>query len=197
MITFQLDKAQLARVESTLKGIKNGAPRAVTAALNNTAEKAKKAAVAEARSDVRLPAKLLREKFEGPRDNPRNKATFGRQQAILSAQVRGLILSRFLSGKVPATGRPTFDPKVKVKPTGKAKKIRGGFLLRLRKGKKQGDMHGIFVRNKDGGLKHLYGPSPSQILGRELGKLSNQLQPILAEQLAAEVATVLRRFGKQ
>lgn len=196
LFEFRFSAADLRAVEAAVRGIKNGVPRVLVRALNSTATKTRNESVKEARSDVRLTAKFLKARIQGPADKPNNKATFNRLQSRVTASKRGLRLAHFLSGKQPGEGRPKKPPKVKVKPSGSAKKIAGGFLLRLKNTAKEGENAklGVFVREGKK-IKHLYGPSPSQIFQQELPGLSVAMSKHLIEQAEKETQAVLRQYG--
>lgn len=193
---IRFDQKQIDDVVATLRGIKKGVPRVLTRSLNATATTTRNQAVKEARKDVRLTAKFLKERIKGPSDLPQNKATFSRLAARVTAGQRGLRLSHFLSGKQPTEGKPKKDPKVKVKPGGASKAITGGFFLKLRNTgtASEGPKLGLFVREGDK-LVHLYGPSPSQIFTQELPELSKAMSKVLLTNVARETQAVLRQYG--
>lgn len=157
-----------------------GIVRAMAAALNKTASKAKTELNKEVRADVRLTAAEVRDILRGPNDNPANKATFSNLRSKVTARKRGARLQRFQTAEDPV--------KVKVKPTGRAKTLPGAFIIPL----SNTTVTGIFIREGES-IRHLYGPSVSQVFQSEKEEFAPIMQAYLAAQLKIEAEGIIRR----
>lgn len=200
MAGVQINKGQLADVRRMLSGIKNGAARAEARALNRVASKAKTRGGKDIRKDVRLPAAYVRDRLN------LKKATFSNLQSAVVTPSRGLLLSYFLSGKGNAAryvkGLGTIavsvgdyqqrrNVSVKVKPTGRAKKMPNAFILpRL----KYSGVPGVAIR-KNGKLDVLHGPSLSQVFTDVKEKMAPDMADELAAELDREASYLLSKNG--
>lgn len=215
MPTVQVNEQQLAESRRLLAEIKDGAERALAAALNKTAAKAKTEANKAIRQQIRLSAAYVRERLKGPNDTPANKAFFTRLQAKITAPQRGLLLSHFLHEG--ASGTLGQKVRVKVKPGGSYQEIKTrpgnigpSFLVRLRNSGQIGIAQRRRTPGPEGGIIDvLHGPSLSQVLtskasfgftagGQNYGAIDAIGPPmgeLLARNLAWEIQRVLARYG--
>lgn len=184
-----IDQTQLDQAESRLRNINNGFPRAFSRALNRTSVRAKTRGIQDIRLDVGLTTTYLRTVIWSSNDRFENKATFSNLQSKVSARRRGLRLFNFLRSQIWA--QPI---RTRVKPAGASHVWNNAFFLRLRSGTLAGGSLGIFIReNRE--LKHLYGPSPSQVWTEVHQDIMPEMQDYLQEQLETEVNGVLRQYG--
>lgn len=197
-----LDPGTKRFVERQLKNVKDGSKRVLTQSLNDSGKLARKMTVAAAKLDIRQRVGRLKEKIKGP-ETPGNRATFSKQRAIVSSKLQGDLLSRYITGKNQrgvggAGGDSRNVVKVKVKPRGRAKKMPDAFILTLRNAvdKEGNSKTNIFIRDPvTGKLLSLYGPSPSQVMRRELAtgladKINVKTGPILLKRLNKELQRI-------
>jgi hypothetical protein len=185
-IQVSINPEQLKRLKSMLSGVKNGSNRAMSRALNETSNQAKIQGIRKIREQVRLKSKFLGERISSAKDSFANSATPQRLSSQVTAQRRGLLMAHFLTTKVNV--KPI---RTKIKPTGKSTLWRGAFFVRLRKGVDTGDKYGVFVRSS-GDLKHLYGPSPSQVWTDAKDEIAPGMNLYLQERLDKQIAALLR-----
>lgn len=189
-----VDQASLDRTFAALSHIKNGAPLAITRALNTGATKSKTIVSRTIREQVRLPARYVNDRIKLTR------ATYARQLASVSTPYRGILLSYYLVQSAsqplarydPKLGRmvvsaPTGDNllKTRIKPTGNVTTWRHAFLLRL----KYSGQLGMAQRREElgplgGKLQVLHGPSLSQVFNESKDEIAD---PEAADIVAAEL----------
>lgn len=186
---IRLDAEGIDKIERMLAGIKNGAPRAITRALNDTSNKAKTRGIEEARLDVRLTATYLREQIKSAKDTPANKATFTNQVSKVTARQRGIQMGRYVTNfSTVGFGFPDRPPRTKVKPSGASTQWPNGFLLPI------GGGTGVGLFTRDGaGLDSRYGPSPSQIWKSEKDVIAPEMAAFLADNINKQVQSILRQ----
>lgn len=190
LIDFRFDEAAIAEVEQILSDIKNGAPRALTKALNDTANHARTQIAKQGAAEINMTQARLKGELFGPGQLSTNKATFGNQVARVTARARGFRMMNFVTNYTDATaplGKPPKVIKTKVKKGGPTIEWPGAYFLEL---KNTGGLRGVFVKSE-----HKYGPSPSQIFSTLKPVLSPALAVFMAEELDREIKTVIRRFG--
>lgn len=193
-VSFSIDKESRDRTYQMLADIKNGSLIALTRALNATASKARTRAVKEIRRDIRMKARDIKDRVDGPAQSYKNKATFNNLQSRITTPARGLRMANFVTSAIPE-GRPV---KTRVKPRGRAKVWPTAWIMRLKKGKSRGDLYGVFTRDIHSGyVRHRYGPSLSQVLRQELvhGTLHKEMQEELEVQIDAKVEGVIKQYG--
>ena len=153
-IKITVDKEAVRRIESDLMHLKNGAPRAMSRAINHTLGVTRTEASKEIRKQVKLKAGYVRDKLAVKRP------TFNWLNGASQTPTRGTLHTgspnqRYNRGSVG----------VQVKPTGGKKRMPGAFFIRFANG-----VQAIAIRTQYGpglgrseGLKVLYGPSTSQV----------------------------------
>lgn len=191
---LQIDLTELTALQGRLLEVKDGQGLllAVTRALNKTSDKAKVAGAQEIYKQLNLKSSYIKAQLSSASDSPANRATFSQLRSKVSARRRGVRLARFMTNEsAVGFGRPKTRPRVRVKRTGLAKPITGGFLLHL----KYSGLAGIFVY-QNGRLKHLYGPSPSQAFESVKDQISPAMVAYLAAQLKTQAEGVLRQYFK-
>ncbi len=125
--------------------------------------------------------------MQAAKDTPAAKATFSRLESRVFAEQRGLRMTNFL------TTEPGVTPaKTRIKPVGRAKSWPSAFFLKLRN--TDGKL-GLFVR-KNGKLKHIYGPSASQVFTEVSDEIAGPMQQFLIERLDKTTADVLRQYSE-
>lgn len=199
------DGGSIRSVVSGLEGTGQAAERALMRTINTVAAKTATAAKREIASEINLPAGYIGERMRlekasrnklvavlTARNRPVRLARFGASQITRAAKaakgdgLRGI-----------AAGRKQAGVSVKVARAGQRKRMPGAFLLPLRAGKSDGaNGMGVFVREGSaaaraaartpgvqlgksigaGGIRHLYGPSPHQLLKRLRPKLIGQIE---------------------
>lgn len=202
MITTEVDKAQLERVKRQLEEVKNGAPRAMTRALNAVAKQGKTRAVKLGSQEINLKQAKLREEIYGPDDSYANKATFQKQESKITARLRGLRIMNFVTNYTDSNapiggsveGWLKGWAKTKVGKSNSPIPWKGGFFLPL---KNTGGLVGLFTR-EGSSIKHRYGPSPSQIFNniRERPEYSEGLNEYLITELDRQVGVILDQANK-
>lgn len=128
--------------------------------------------------------------------------------AVVSARRRGVRLARFDANQLTsaaarakgdrsrkiAPGRKQAGVSVNVLRGGSRKAIRKGFFIPLRAGKAGGgNGQGLFLREPDGSLKHLYGVSPHQAYRAWLVKHQKDISEMLAKLWSAHLSAALRK----
>lgn len=203
MIIVEVNQVQLQQVLARLAHIRNGANRALSRALNKTANKAKTLASREIRSQVRLTAAYVRDNLQSPANSMGNRATVARVQARISTPKRGIRLDRFLTSATPTrAGKPASPIKVKVKPTGGATTMPSAFFVRARNsGGYLIALPNDIIRQQ--GLKTklsltgtytaLHGPSLSQVFDEVRDRLPD-LDGVLAANLEHEMEWLLEQY---
>ena len=88
-IKITVDKQAIRRIESDLMHIKNGAPRAMSRAINHTLGVTRTEASKEIRKQVKLKAGYVREKLKIKR------ATFYSLNGAIQTPARGTLLTRY------------------------------------------------------------------------------------------------------
>lgn len=149
-----VDKQAVRRIESDLVYVKNGAPRAMSRAINHTLGVTRTEASKEIRKQVKLKAGYVRDKLTIKR------ATVNSLNGAIRTPTRGTLLTRY-----PHTRYKNGGAGVQIKPTGGKKRMPGAFFIRFKSG-----VEAIAIRTQNGpglgrseGLKVLYGPSVSQV----------------------------------
>lgn len=183
-IKITVDKQAIRRIESDLMHIKNGAPRAMSNAINHTLGVTRTEASKEIRKQVKLKAGYVRDKLRVQR------ATVGRLNGAIRTPTRGTLLTRY-----PHTRYKNGDMGVQIKPTGGKKRMPGAFFIRFANG-----VQGIAIRTKYGpglgrseGLKVLYGPSTSQVFTDVKDDLQAPSGNRLMQRLGYEAERLLKR----
>lgn len=192
-IRIEIDQADLDRVRSALRDIKNGAERAMTRALNDTASKAKTLASQEIRKDVKLPAAYVKDNIQV------SKATFGNLTSSISATRRGVLLTRFPYTKLARGG-----VSVQVSASGGRQKMPSAFIIpRL----KNSGVPGIALPREiasqyrkssySGRLPYvvLHAPSVSQVLTEVKDEIAPELDEFLAGELDRQIGVILVQYG--
>lgn len=183
-IKITVDKQAIRRIESDLLHIKNGAPRAMSLAINHTLGVTRTEASKEIRKQVKLKAGYVRDKLKIKR------ATVNSLNGAIQTPTRGTLLTRY-----PHTRYKNSDMGVQVKPTGGKKRMPGAFFIRFANG-----VQVIAVRTEYGpglgrseGLKVLYGPSTSQVFTDVKDDLQAPSGNRLMQRLGYEADRLLKR----
>ncbi|MYL25003.1 hypothetical protein GLV89_14585 [Halomonas alkaliantarctica] len=191
-IKITVDKAAIRKIEGDLMHIKDGAPLAVSRAINHTLNVTRTEASKEIRKQVKLKASYVKGKLR------LQKATQSNLTGAIQTPTRGTLLSRYPSSqKYRQKNGLRFKSgvNVQVKPTGGKKHMPGAFFIRFANG-----VSGIAIRTKYGpglgrseGLKVLYGPSTSQVFTDVKDDLQAPSGNRLMQRLAHEAERLLRK----
>ena len=183
-IKITVDKQAIRRIESDLMHIKNGAPRAMSRAINHTLGVTRTEASKEIRKQVKLKAGYVREKLKVKR------ATINSLNGAIRTPTRGTLLTRY-----PHRQYKNGDVGVQVKPTGGKKRMPGAFFIRFKNG-----VQAIAIRTQYGpglgrseGLKVLYGPSTSQVFTDVKDDLQAPSGNRLMQRMGYEAERLLKR----
>lgn len=176
-----------------LQYIKDGANLALTRALNESSNRAKTRGSQEIRKDVRLKAAYVKSKLKSAKDTPANKATFSRLQSKVSADSRGLLMSKFVT-----TGIGETPIKSRVKASGAITEWKSAFWLKLRQGKTQDGTLGVFIKRKKlgkrgGKFKAVYAPSVSQVFNEVREEIAPEMNDYFIERLNAQMLNIIKR----
>jgi len=184
MINFSVkpNEAQIADAVSLFQFVGGQTTDAVRIAINKAGPKVRSGSKVptnvskEIRSQIRISASYLNEK--GPDGKPRlnfKKATRSNLTGAIQTPSRGLLLSKFdWKPKVSLVGgllTPDFPIRVRVKPGGPIKEVRGGsdvygrpFYIKLKNSGAVGiGMWRVTSGAQGGRIKIFYGPSISQV----------------------------------
>ncbi len=138
----------------------------------------------------------------------RRKATPDNPEAIISARRRPIRLARFgakqLMSKAKSPlrklkgdalrgiprGKKAAGVRVKVMRAGAPKRMPGAFVLPLR----DAGVAGVFIRTgrARGAIKHLYGPSPYQLMRYYYEQYHDQIGNIVSSEFARQIDKVLK-----
>lgn len=183
-IKIKIDKDDVRRIESDLMYIKNGAPRAMSRAINHTLGVTRTEASKEIRKQVKLKAGYVRDKLRVKR------ATVNKLNGAIQTPTRGTLLTRY-----PHRQYKKGDIGVQVKPTGGKKRMPGAFFIRFKNG-----VQAIAFRNQYGpglgrseGLRIAYGPSTSQVFTDVKDDLQAPSGNRLMQRLGYEAEQLLKR----
>lgn len=183
-IKITVDKEAVRRIESDLMHIKNGAPRAMSRAINHTLGVTRTEASKEVRKQVKLKAGYVRDKLTIKR------ATVNSMNGAIRTPARGTLLTRY-----PHTRYKTGGMGVQIKPTGGKKRMPGAFFIRFANG-----VQAIAIRTQYGpglgrseGLKVLYGPSTSQVFADVKDDLQASSGNRLMQRMGHEAERLLKR----
>ncbi|WP_136247937.1 phage tail protein [Halomonas borealis] len=153
-IKIRVDRQAVREIYDDLAHIKDGAPKAMSRAINHTLGVTRTEASKEVRKQVKLKAGYVRDKLKVRR------ATTSKPQGAIQTPTRGTLLTRYPNRQYKKGGIG-----VQVKPTGGKQKMPGAFFIRFANGNQA-----VAIRTKRGpglgrseGLKVLYGPSVSQV----------------------------------
>lgn len=183
-VMIRVDRRAIRQVESDLSHLKNGAPKALSRAINHTLTVTRTEASKEIRKQVKLKAGYVRKKLT------LRKANTGNLTGAISTPSRGTLLSRY-----PHRQYKNGNIGVQVKPAGGKKKMPGAFFIHFSNGNT-----GIAIRTKHGpglgrseGIKVLYGPSVSQVFTDVKDDLQQPSANRLMERLGHEAQRLLER----
>lgn len=187
----RIDQGDLNEVTRLLDGVKNGALRAISRALNSTMGKAATRANKEIRADVKLPAAYVLEKLR------KQRATFSNLSASISAEERGVLLTRY---KYLELARKK-GVRVWIKQSGPSATLPGAFIVRnLKKSGATGiallpgsKLPGPSRITRPGGAKFdvLHGPSVSQVLTDVKDEIQDEMADIASTELLRQVDVIL------
>ncbi|MBT8085968.1 MAG: phage tail protein [Woeseia sp.] len=192
-ISVRVNQQDLANVRSLLSGIKNGAERAITRSLNRTMDKAQTRANQEIRKDVKLSATYVRGKLR------KQRATFSNLSASISAESRGVLLTRY---KYKELARRK-GIRVWIKASGAAATMPGAFIVRnlknsgatgiaLPPGSKAPGPSGV-IRAGGAAFDVLHGPSVSQVLTEVKDEIQDEMADFLSAEMSKQVDLLLGR----
>ncbi|CAM0557101.1 hypothetical protein EHLJMEHL_02189 [Vreelandella titanicae] len=183
-IKITVDKQAIRRIERDLMHIKNGAPRAMSSAINHTLNVTRTEASGAIRKQVKLKAGYVKEKLRIQR------ASVGKPQGAIRTPTRGTLLTRY-----PNRAYKSGGAGVQVKPTGGKKRMPGAFFIRFANG-----VQAIAIRTQYGpglgrseGIKVLYGPSTSQVFTDVKDDLQAPSGNRLMQRLSHEAERLLKR----
>ncbi|TFH84772.1 hypothetical protein EQG41_20660 [Billgrantia azerbaijanica] len=183
-IKIRIDQQAVREVYDDLAHIKNGAPRAMSRAINHTLGVTRTEASSEIRKQVKLKAGYVRDKLKIV------KATTSKPMGAIRTPTRGTLLTRYPHRQYARGGIG-----VQVKPTGGKQRMPGAFFIRFGNG-----VQAIAIRTKYGpglgrseGLKVLYGPSTSQVFTDVKDDLQAPSGNRLMQRLAYEADRLLKR----
>ncbi|MEC1744123.1 phage tail protein [Schinkia azotoformans] len=189
MITIDVNNRLLEKAEEDLKYIPKAVPKAVSAALNRTAEMAKTEITRKVRDQYYIRAKDVNETLKI------RKASVSNLQSIVrsTGRRRELIMFR-VSPNTPRHKNPPSILRVAVKKDG-YKGIDGAFVAR---GASSGELHALRRTDKSRYPIHIkYGPSvPQMIDDEEVVEYINQYaNEKFEERIEHEVDRILRGIG--
>lgn len=151
----RVDRAEVQAVYDDLAHIKNGAPLAMSRAINHTLGVTRTEASMEIRKQVKLKAGYVKDKLKIVR------ATVDKPMGAIRTPTRGTLLTRYPHRAYTRKS----GIGVQVKPVGGKEHMPGAFFITFKNG-----VTGIAIRTKYGpglgrseGVKVLYGPSVSQV----------------------------------
>ena len=183
-IRIRIDQAAVREIYEDLAHINNGAPRAMSRAINHTLGVVRTEASVEIRKQVKLKAGYVKDKLKIRR------ATTSKLYGAIQAPTRGTLLTRYPHRQYVKGGIG-----VQVKPSGGKQKMPSAFFITLGNG-----VQAIAVRTKWGpglgrseGLKVLYGPSVSQVFTDVKDDLQEPGGNRLMRRLAYEADRLLAR----
>lgn len=181
---IRMDRAALREIERDLAHINNGAPKALSRAINHTLGVTRTEASKEIRSQVKLKAGYVRGKLKI------QKANVSKPSGAISTPARGTLLTRY-----PHRKYKRGQIGVQVKPSGGKKKMPGAFFIRFANG-----VQAVAIRTRSGpglgrseGIKVLYGPSVSQVFTDVKDDLQAPSGNRLMQRLAIEADRLLER----
>jgi phage/plasmid primase-like uncharacterized protein len=185
----EINKSQLNDVNVMLKGLALDGPKILSRTLNKTATRAQKRSSEEIRKQVNLKAAYVKGKLRISR------ATFKKLSARLSAEKRGVLMTRYPHSVLKRGG-----VSVKIKRSGGRAKVPGAFITTVRAGAKTVEVLAIQDRSgkkyKTGNskMKVLYSPSVSQVFNDVRDDVDDELVEFLATATDQEIATALRGY---
>lgn len=196
-----VDPAQLAEATSLFKFVGGNTDEALRVAINQTTPRTRTASSRLIREQVRLKAGYVSERLTIIKAT--RKALSGR----ISAQKRGLLLTRFSTDPLIAGDKvgwirpPSVPPqgiRVKVKPTGSPQVVEGGpdtagnkpFYMVLNKGQNIGIAARLTGTRK---VKVFHGPSLSQVFDDVRRDVTPQAQQIFRDELIDAMRYILAK----
>lgn len=221
---IKIDHDQVDRAADDLRIHSRAVTRAAYRAINATAARVTTRVRRDIASQIVLPQKEIRDLMQVSkassdrlesvirmRVRPLRLARFGARQITRTARSAKGDARR----GIPA-GRKQAGVSVKVARAGARKRMPGAFLLPLRAGRQGGgNGWGIFVRNGSsgmkqavaagasvgkhawrGGIRHLYGPSPDQLLRRWREEKSAEVHQLLQQTFDSQLRYELRGTRK-
>lgn len=182
-----IDKNQLDDTQAMLSGLRLDGPKILSRSLNKTVAKGRTVSSRKIRDQVKLKASYVRGKLKISR------ATYKKLSSKLSAEKRGLLLTNFVSG---VDGNNDF--KIKIKPVGRAKTLKGAFLTTVYAGGRPVDviarpMAGYF-KTGNAKMEVLYGPSVSQVFSSVRDDVDSELVDFLLTATNTQIETALRGY---
>lgn len=180
-------------LDRKLKRFEKAVITAQTRSLNKTAKKVRTQAAKEIGSQVALKAGYIKTKLQIIKANKNN------DHAVVFTTSRGVLLSRYSNSQLRRKSKITGNKKsagisVKVKKSGKRKKMRGAFYIKL----KNSGVTGIAVRKKGAkgkdNYKVVHGPSVSQVWDSVRGDIKHDAQSWLYDTTKHELDRELRKI---
>lgn len=186
---IKLDQNQVEETRVLLRGLALDGPKILSRSLNKTATKGRQRSSEEIRKQVALKAAYVKSKLVVRR------ATYKRLQAKITAEKRGVLMTRY-----PYSQLKTGGVSVKIKKNGARQKLRGAFKTTLRAGGKTVDV--LAVPDPQGGkyrtgnrkISVLYSPSVSQVFNTVRDRVDDELVGYLEAETTKQIATFLRGF---
>jgi hypothetical protein len=186
-VTVTVDKQKYAELEATLAGVKDGAVRAATAAVNRTAQTGRTIIVRRLVKELNLKSRQVRDTITI------RKASFEKPEAVIRISKKPIPLIEF-----PGTRQAPAGVSVQVRK-GKREVLSGTFIATMKSGHR-----GVFERRRLAGakragrlpIKERMGPTPMETFNRAPGvaqEVLAELGPTLEKNLASQVDRLLQR----
>ena len=187
----------LAEFDKMLQALGAGVEPSAADAINDTVVFARRLGSQEIRKRINFKAKYI----DGGRLAVNRRAKPADLEAVVTGRDRPTSLARFAQG-APKFGRQRTPPRVRVKASGGASPIKGGFFMRLRRGNSvisaENANVGLAIRLKEGervknkndmvpvgrNLYLLYGPSVGQVYRTVAENTSDEVAAQLANRFA-------------
>lgn len=187
----------LAEFDKMLQALGAGVEPSAADAINDTVVFARRLGSQEIRKRINFKAKYI----DGGRLAITRRAKPSDLEAVVTGRDRPTSLARFAQG-APKFGRQRTPPRVRVKASGGASPIKGGFFMRLRRGNSvisaENANVGLAIRLKEGervknkndmvpvgrNLYLLYGPSVGQVYRTVSENTSDEVAAQLANRFA-------------
>lgn len=187
----------LAEFDKMLQALGAGVEPSAADAINDTVVFARRLGSQEIRKRINFKAKYI----DGGRLAITRRAKPADLEAVVTGRDRPTSLARFAQG-APKFGRQRTPPRVRVKASGGASPIKGGFFMRLRRGNSvisaENANVGLAIRLKEGervknkndmvpvgrNLYLLYGPSVGQVYRTVSENTSDEVAAQLANRFA-------------
>lgn len=187
-LRIRIDRAQVREIYDDLSAIKNGAPKAMSRAINHTLGVTRTESSTEIRKQVKLKAGYVRDKLKI------RKATVSKPQGAIRTPTRGTFMTRY-----PYRQYKNGDIGVQIKPTGGKQRMSDAFLLGPLKNSGAMAIAQRTARHRPGtkkrlqGIKLLYGPSVSQVFTDVKDDLQAPSGNRLMQRLAYEADRLLKK----